>query len=165
MVVSTIAKNCIRRHVSLVIGLERAARIGQTAAPNRIPATRCTFVVRSVERLRVETRQEKTLRDAGHDPLKNPPNRLGQTRRCSPSDITAIPPHLFFCIGAIIEVMFNRILFPTDGSDGAAAALDHLVDLATHHDATVHILNVADTAQDSALQIQEDDVDAHIPHP
>jgi nucleotide-binding universal stress UspA family protein len=56
--------------------------------------------------------------------------------------------------------MFNRILFPTDGSDGAAVALDHLVDLATHHDATVHILNVADTAQDSALQIQEDDVDA-----
>ena len=56
--------------------------------------------------------------------------------------------------------MFDRILFPTDGSDGADIALGHLLDLATYHDATVHILTVADTAQDSVLQIQGNDVDA-----
>ncbi|OYR62529.1 hypothetical protein DJ71_23635, partial [Halorubrum sp. E3] len=35
--------------------------------------------------------------------------------------------------------MFDRILFPTDGSDGATAAFDHVLDLAADHDATVHV--------------------------
>lgn len=55
--------------------------------------------------------------------------------------------------------MFDQILFPTDGSDGAAVAFDHVLDLAAHHDATVTILNVVDTAQESVLQIQEETVD------
>jgi nucleotide-binding universal stress UspA family protein len=49
--------------------------------------------------------------------------------------------------------MFDRILFPTDGSDGAEAAFDHVLDVATDHGATVHLLNVADTTHDSVTRV------------
>ena len=55
--------------------------------------------------------------------------------------------------------MFDRLLFPTDGSDGAAAALDHVLDIAAAHDATVHVLNVADTNLDSVTRLGGDIVD------
>ncbi|WP_144922854.1 universal stress protein [Halorubrum salsamenti] len=55
--------------------------------------------------------------------------------------------------------MFDRILFPTDGSDGASAALDHVLDLAADYDATVHVLNVADTTHDSVTRIGGEVVD------
>ncbi|ELZ42418.1 UspA domain protein [Halorubrum saccharovorum DSM 1137] len=55
--------------------------------------------------------------------------------------------------------MFDRILFPTDGSDGASAAFDHVLDLADDHDATVHVLNVADTTHDSVTRIGGEVVD------
>ena len=55
--------------------------------------------------------------------------------------------------------MFDRILFPTDGGDGADAAFDHVLDLAADHDATVHILNVADTTHDSVTRVGRDVVD------
>ncbi len=38
--------------------------------------------------------------------------------------------------------MYNNILYPTDGSIGADAALDHARELALQNDATVHILHV-----------------------
>ncbi|MDS0282701.1 universal stress protein [Haloarcula onubensis] len=41
--------------------------------------------------------------------------------------------------------MYESILFPTDGSDGAAAALEHAVDHARQYGATLHVLFVADT--------------------
>ncbi|MFC6977208.1 universal stress protein [Halomicroarcula sp. GCM10025709] len=41
--------------------------------------------------------------------------------------------------------MYETILFPTDGSDGADAALEHAVDHARQYDATLHVLFVADT--------------------
>lgn len=56
--------------------------------------------------------------------------------------------------------MFETILLPTDGSDGASVAVDHVLDIATAHDATVHIINVADTTRDSVVQIRGDVVDA-----
>jgi len=56
--------------------------------------------------------------------------------------------------------MFEEILFPTDGSDGATFAFDHVLDLAARHDATVHVLNVADTTQNGLLEIRGADVDA-----
>jgi len=56
--------------------------------------------------------------------------------------------------------VFEEILFPTDGSDGAAFAFEHVLHLAARHDATVHVLNVADTTQDGLLEIRGDDVDA-----
>jgi nucleotide-binding universal stress UspA family protein len=55
--------------------------------------------------------------------------------------------------------VFDQILFPTDGSDGATVAFDHVLDIATTHDATVHILNVVDTTQESVLQLRSDSVE------
>jgi len=56
--------------------------------------------------------------------------------------------------------MYDQILFPTDGSDGAAAVSDRVFDLADTHDATVHVLNVADTTHDSVVRIGGQVVDA-----
>jgi len=46
--------------------------------------------------------------------------------------------------------MFDRILFPTDGSDGATAALERVLDVAAVHGATVHLLSVANTTHSPA---------------
>ncbi|MEF8855936.1 MAG: universal stress protein [Haloplanus sp.] len=40
--------------------------------------------------------------------------------------------------------MYDRILVPTDGSDPAAAAVDHALTIADRFDATVHALYVVD---------------------
>lgn len=42
--------------------------------------------------------------------------------------------------------MYDRILVPTDGSEGAEPAVDHAIELAAAFDATVHALYVVDTA-------------------
>lgn len=55
--------------------------------------------------------------------------------------------------------MYDRLLVPTDGSPGATAVLDHAFDIATAHDATVHLLNVADTGQDSVTRIGDEVID------
>ena len=55
--------------------------------------------------------------------------------------------------------MCDQLLFPTDGSSGASVALNHVLDIATNYDATVHILNIADTTQDSLTQIQGEIID------
>jgi len=56
--------------------------------------------------------------------------------------------------------MYDAILVPIDGSDVAEAALEHALSLATETDATVHVLFVADTAQDSVTVVGTDVVDA-----
>ena len=56
--------------------------------------------------------------------------------------------------------MYDEILFPTDGSDGAVGAVDHVLDIAATNDATVHILFVTDTTQMSATRMRGDIVDA-----
>lgn len=56
--------------------------------------------------------------------------------------------------------MFEQILFPTDGSDGAAFALNHVLDIAARHGSTVHILNIADTTENGILQIRDTDINA-----
>jgi nucleotide-binding universal stress UspA family protein len=56
--------------------------------------------------------------------------------------------------------MFDRILFPIDDSDGVAAIRDSVYALAAAHDATLHVLNVADTAHDSVTRIGDEVVDA-----
>ncbi|MFB6206313.1 MAG: universal stress protein [Haloglomus sp.] len=56
--------------------------------------------------------------------------------------------------------MYERILFPTDGSDGADAALEHAVDLACTYDARLYVLYVADTNRDSVTVVEGDVVDA-----
>ncbi len=40
--------------------------------------------------------------------------------------------------------MYDNILYPTDGSNGASAALEHARELATRYDATLHVLFVVD---------------------
>ena len=55
--------------------------------------------------------------------------------------------------------MYDRILFPTDGSDPADAAFDYALSVAAAHDATVHVLHVADTGRDSVTRIGGDVVD------
>jgi nucleotide-binding universal stress UspA family protein len=40
--------------------------------------------------------------------------------------------------------MYDRILLPTDGSDGTEQALEHAVGIAGERDATVHALSVVD---------------------
>ncbi|KAB1196574.1 MULTISPECIES: universal stress protein [Haloferax] len=43
--------------------------------------------------------------------------------------------------------MYSHILFPTDGSECADAALRHALDQAERHDATIHALYVADVRE------------------
>ncbi|MFA1609744.1 universal stress protein [Halobellus rubicundus] len=52
--------------------------------------------------------------------------------------------------------MFDDVLFPTDGSGGAARVLDHVLDLAEAHDATLHILSAAQTDSDALTRGRED---------
>jgi nucleotide-binding universal stress UspA family protein len=40
--------------------------------------------------------------------------------------------------------MYDSILVPTDGSDGAITAAAHAIELAQVHDATIHVLYVVD---------------------
>ncbi|TYL39045.1 universal stress protein [Natronococcus pandeyae] len=42
--------------------------------------------------------------------------------------------------------MYTDILFPTDGSSGASAAIEHARDLAEQYDATVHVLHVVNSS-------------------
>ena len=56
--------------------------------------------------------------------------------------------------------MYETILVPTDGSDQADAAIDHAVSIARTHDATLHLLYVADTNRDSVTTLGGEVVDA-----
>ena len=56
--------------------------------------------------------------------------------------------------------MYETILVPTDGSTESDAAVDHAVELARHHDAEVHVLNVADSNRDSLTTQGGEVVDA-----
>lgn len=49
--------------------------------------------------------------------------------------------------------MSTRILVPTDGSDSATAALEHALEVAVDRDATVYVLNVADTKTPSLTRL------------
>ncbi|MFW5959273.1 MAG: universal stress protein [Natronomonas sp.] len=56
--------------------------------------------------------------------------------------------------------MFDRVLFPTDGGDGADAIRNYVFDLVEAHDAELHVLHVADTTRDSTTIIEGKVVDA-----
>jgi nucleotide-binding universal stress UspA family protein len=58
------------------------------------------------------------------------------------------------------ETMYETILVPTDGSSEADDALEHALELAELCDADVHVLFVADTAQDSVTVVGTDVIDA-----
>lgn len=53
--------------------------------------------------------------------------------------------------------MYDTILVPTDGSEGTAKTLEHAIDLAQHHDATIHALSVVDERKYHSLPDQRRD--------
>lgn len=55
--------------------------------------------------------------------------------------------------------MYDDILLPYDGSDGATAVLDHVAAVANWADATVHLLYVADTNRNSVSVVGDRAVD------
>jgi nucleotide-binding universal stress UspA family protein len=55
--------------------------------------------------------------------------------------------------------MYDNILFPTDGSEPAENVLDYAIEIAAEHEATIHLLNVADTTRDSLTRIQGEVID------
>lgn len=55
--------------------------------------------------------------------------------------------------------MYDQILFPTDGSETAATAFEYARSVASAHDATLHILHVADSTVTSTTRIGGDVVD------
>lgn len=55
--------------------------------------------------------------------------------------------------------MYDQILFPTDGSEPADAVLDYAIQIASEHDATLHILTVVDTSEVSTTRIREEVID------
>ncbi|MFC6784720.1 universal stress protein [Halobaculum halobium] len=60
--------------------------------------------------------------------------------------------------------MYDDILLPFDGSDGATAVLEHVAAIADLADATVHVLFVADTTRDSVTVIEGETVDTLVRH-
>ena len=56
--------------------------------------------------------------------------------------------------------MYDDVLLPVDGSEGAATVSHHAAELAHWADATVHVLFVADTARDSVTVVEGQTVDA-----
>lgn len=55
-----------------------------------------------------------------------------------------------------VNMVYEAILVPTDGSDCARDALDHAVDIATRHDATVHVISVVDEWNLERIQLEQD---------
>ena len=55
--------------------------------------------------------------------------------------------------------MYEDMLLPFDGSDGAAAALHHAAEIAHWADATIHLLFVADTTRESVTVVETEVVD------
>jgi nucleotide-binding universal stress UspA family protein len=56
--------------------------------------------------------------------------------------------------------VYDTILVPTDGSEGAERAVSHALDVAAQYGATVHVLYVADTR--AALEFDEAGVDGQM---
>jgi nucleotide-binding universal stress UspA family protein len=50
--------------------------------------------------------------------------------------------------------MYDRILVPTDGSAGTRRAIDHAIELAEAHDATLHGLYVVNTASYASFSME-----------
>jgi nucleotide-binding universal stress UspA family protein len=50
--------------------------------------------------------------------------------------------------------MYDNVLLPTDGSESMESVVDHAIELAKAHDATLHALYVANTASLSDLPME-----------
>lgn len=58
--------------------------------------------------------------------------------------------------------MYDAILVPTDGSEGVDRTLDHAIEMARNHDATVHALYVVDRRFELAADEDRDDLVARL---
>lgn len=56
--------------------------------------------------------------------------------------------------------MYDRLLFPNDGSETAASAFEYALEIASEHDATIHVLTVIDTTEEDITRIGEEAIDA-----
>ncbi|EJN58208.1 Nucleotide-binding universal stress protein, UspA family [Halogranum rubrum] len=54
--------------------------------------------------------------------------------------------------------MYDNILVPTDGSDTAAKAVEHAIDLAEQYGATLHVLSVVDPTRFSTVGVDPSSV-------
>ncbi|AGB17533.1 universal stress protein UspA-like protein [Halovivax ruber XH-70] len=64
--------------------------------------------------------------------------------RTARTPVLAVPPNA--PVSDAAGVTFERLLLPTDGSEGAAIATDWGIALATHLDAMVHVMSAVDTS-------------------
>ncbi|MFT4946015.1 MAG: nucleotide-binding universal stress UspA family protein [Natronomonas sp.] len=55
--------------------------------------------------------------------------------------------------------MYDQILFPTDGSETASVAFEYALSVASAHDATLHVLHVADSSVASTTTVGGEVVD------
>jgi len=58
--------------------------------------------------------------------------------------------------------MYDAILVPTDGSEGVDHTLDHALEMANNHDATIHALYVIDRRFELAADEDRDDLIARL---
>lgn len=58
-----------------------------------------------------------------------------------------------------LRPMYDFLLVPVDGSDASSVALEYALEIATDHDATVHLLYVADTNKPSHVRYEDNVVD------
>lgn len=56
--------------------------------------------------------------------------------------------------------MYDDILFPTDGSDPAEPVLEYALQIASEHEGTIHVLNVADIGPDGVTTSRGEGIDA-----
>ena len=55
--------------------------------------------------------------------------------------------------------MYDRLLFPNDGSEIAASAFEYAFEITSEHDATIHVLAVVDTTDESIARTGEGVID------
>lgn len=65
----------------------------------------------------------------------------------------------FFPFSPILRYNVRPTPVSTDGSEPSESVLDYALQIASDHDATVHILNVADTSRESLTRIQGEVID------
>lgn len=78
--------------------------------------------------------------------------------RTARTPVLAVPPSAD--ISSVDDVSFDRLLLPTDGSDGAAIATEWGISLASTLESTLHALSAVDAGPVAQLTSPEDPLDA-----
>ncbi len=115
--------------------------MSSTATPLDVPRQRADWMTQTDEAIL------ETIRDEGNTtPLCMDANDIGcQYARDRPLAYTY----------HALRNMYENILIPYDGSEGATEVLHHASELAHWADATIHVLYVADTTRDSVTVIED----------